>query len=273
VRDTKLEKANHEATPKHQGNLKRSLRDLFRGHERDERDKERAKAEVARLNGVVSGEISGAGASSSSSAFGRGPILSIPKPQATAAQRKQQLAQLAEMGISIPGEFRPDMAMAGEWEVTEEHILEIGTGEKKADALAMGIKESRKRDLEDADEDEEALEAKKMRWGSTYRKQPTEEDDADLDALLGNVTWKGKGPATKNEAKDEVKVETKKEQALNIEDSAELSKVPEIKRELSDEQPIEAAVPPIDTILKEEEVQGLPGVVFKKRKAKNIRQK
>ena len=32
VRDTKLERTNHEATGKHQGALKRFLRDLHRGH-------------------------------------------------------------------------------------------------------------------------------------------------------------------------------------------------------------------------------------------------
>ncbi len=55
VRDTKLERTNHDATPKHQGNLKRFLKDLHRGHEKDEKDKERAKAEVARLNGLPVG--------------------------------------------------------------------------------------------------------------------------------------------------------------------------------------------------------------------------
>jgi U1 zinc finger len=269
IRDTKLEKTNHEATPKHQGNLKRFLRDLHRGHEKDEKDKERAKSEVARLNGLVSGGGLGSASSSSSSGLGRGPTPSIPKPQATPAQRKQQLAQLAEMGISIPDEFRPDMAMAGEWQVTSERIIEPEDGEKKPDALALGV---RKRVL---DEDElEAAEAKKRRWGSTYKSHPTEEDSGDLDALLGHVTRKGKEPAVKTEATEEVKGDIRGKPAdaeLVITQGLDEQKSLGIKREPSDEEP---SISPLDSGPKEEgEEPALPGIVFKKRKAKNIRQK
>ncbi|KAN0117676.1 hypothetical protein V8E51_003653 [Hyaloscypha variabilis] len=272
VRDTKLEKTNHEATPKHQGNLKRFLRDLHRGHEKDEKDKERAKNEVARLNGLVTGGGMGAASSSSSSGLGRGPTPSIPKAQITPAQRKQQLAQLAEMGISIPDEFRPEMAMAGEWQVTSERIIEPEDGEKKPDALALGV---RKRVL---DEDEvEAAEVKKRRWGSTYKTHPTEEDDGDLDALLGNVTRKGKEPAMKTEVKEEVKEEDKGipqvEDQPAIMQGFEEQKPAELKREPSDGG-ISSAIPLLDSDLKHEgEEPAGPGVVFKKRKAKNIRQK
>ncbi|KAG0649631.1 WW domain-containing-binding 4 [Hyphodiscus hymeniophilus] len=201
VRDTKLEKANHDATPKHQGNLKRFLRDLHRGHEKDEKDKERAKAEVARLNGMTAGGGSGAVASSSISGFGRGPTPSLPKPQATPAQRKQQLAQLAEMGVAIPDEFRPDMAMAGEWEVTSERIVEEH-GKRKPDAMALGV---RKRVPDEAEAEE--IESKKRKWGSTYRSHPAEEDDGELDSLLNNVTRKGKVSSVETEIKGEVKEE------------------------------------------------------------------
>jgi hypothetical protein len=279
VRDTKLEKTNHEATPKHQGNLKRFLRDLHRGHEKDEKDKERAKSEVARLNGLVAGGGLGAASSSSSSGFGRGPTPSIPKQQATPSQRKQQLAQLAEMGVSIPDEFRPEMAMAGEWQVTSERIIEPEDGEKKPDALALGV---RKRVLDE--EELEAAEAKKRRWGSTYRTHPTEEDNGDLDTLLGNVTRKGKESAAKTEAKDEVKQEIKEgpeaggvqvdgQEAFSH--GLEDSNPPGIKREPSDgENLISSTLPRLDSNLKQEvDEPTAPGVVFKKRKAKNIRQK
>jgi len=274
IRDTKLEKTNHEATPKHQGNLKRFLRDLHRGHEKDEKDKERAKSEVARLNGLVSGGGMNATSSSSSSGFGRGPAPSMPKPQATPSQRKQQLAQLAEMGVSIPDEFRPEMAMAGEWQVTSERIIEPEDGEKKPDALALGI---RKRVLDE--EELEAAEIKKRRWGSTYRTHPTEEDNGDLDALLGNVTRKGKEPAmtvAKEEPKREIKEEPEEggTQVAPAQDSKEY-KPDGIKREPSDgETAISFALPPLDATLKDEgDEPSVPGVVFKKRKAKNIRQK
>ena len=273
VRDTKLEKANHDATPKHQGNLKRFLRDLHRGHEKDEKDKERAKAEVARLNGLTAGGASGAGSSSSSS-FGQGPTPSLPKPQATASQRKQQLAQLAEMGVSIPDEFRPDMAMAGEWQVTSERIVEVDEGEKKPEAKALGV---RKRASDEGEAEE--IEAKKRRWGSTYRTHPDQEDDGDLDALLSNATRKSEGPVVKEEVKEEVKQEgedIKTEpgtDGIYLPTSLSLmnaTKEPGIKREISDGESVLPAA--IEGDLQGED-QSAAKVIFKKRKAKNIRQK
>ena len=220
-------------------------------------------------------------ASSSNSGFGRGPTPSIPKAQATPSQRKQQLSQLAEMGISIPDEFRPDMAMAGEWQVTSERIIEPD-GEKKPDAIATGI---RKRVL---DEDElELAEAKKKRWGSAYRTHPVEEDSGDLDALLGNVMKQGKEPALKSEVKvepnEKVKEDIKEQPDTKEFQEANLALLPEtedqkpagIKREPSDgESAVAPGLPHMDSTLKPEgEEPAAPGVVFKKRKAKNIRQK
>lgn len=268
IRDTKLEKANHEATPKHQGNLKRFLRDLHRGHEKDEKDKERAKAEVARLNGVVRGE-----SSASSSGFGRGPTPFVSKPPATAAQRKQQLAQLAELGVAVPDEFLPDLAIAGQWQVTETRIIGVDEGDKKPDAVALGV---RKRAVE---EDEEEAEANKRRWGSAYRLHPSQEDDADLDALLNNAIGQGKGkaPATKKESNDEIKLEIEEEPntaiipELTRSVDSEATKASGIKSEVSDGSTTVSEIPPLDGDRKDEE--GPATVVFKKRKAKNIRQK
>jgi hypothetical protein len=180
------------------------------------------------------------------------------------------------MGVAIPDEFRPDMAMAGEWQVTSERIVEPDDGEKKPEALALGV---RKRA---AEEDEEEAEAKKMRWGSRYKTHPA--DDGDLDALLSNVSSKGKGPAVKPEVEEEVKEELKDE--IKREESPvdvpgvlaqanESSEPAGIKREPSDgESGLPATTPPIDGDIKQQgEEASVPGVVFKKRKAKNIRQK
>lgn len=268
-----MEKTNHEATPKHQGNLKRFLRDLHRGHENAEKDKERAKAEVARLNGMGS---SSGGASSSSSGLGRGPTPSIPKPQATAADRKRQLAQLAEMGVSVPDEFRPDMAMAGDWSVVSQRVIEDGDGEKKPDAIALGV---RKRQTEE--EEEEAIEAKRTKWGKAHRTHPVEEDVGDLDALLSNVTRKGKEPAkleAKSGVKSEVNSEVKTESELDTEALPSSNTGPKdeaqapanIKKEASDGD-IAIAIPP--EVKAEGEDPMTTGIVFKKRKPKNIRQK
>ncbi|EKD15972.1 uncharacterized protein L3040_003409 [Drepanopeziza brunnea f. sp. 'multigermtubi'] len=280
VRDTKLEKANHDATPKHQGNLKRFLRDLHRGHEKDEKDKERSKMEVERLKGLVSGGTSGSGssgpaASSSSSGFGRGPTPSIPKPQATEAQRKKQLAQLVEMGVTLPDEFRAEMAMPGEWHVTAERVIDPEGTEKKPEALALGV---RKREI--GEEEEELNEAKKRRWGSTYRTHPTDEEGFDLDALLDNAT-RNKDPVTKTGASEDVKPDLNSpdvpdKQSIvqgQIQDGANPLKPSGIKIEPSEgEVKVEDSIPPAEAV-KQEDDQSAPGVVFKKRKAKNIRQK
>lgn len=210
------------------------------------------------MNGLVSGGGSVAGPSSG---FGRGPTPSIPKPQATAGQRKQQLAQLAEMGVAIPDEFRPDMAMAGEWQVTSERVVEAD-GEKKPDAVALGV---RKRAIED---EEEEAEAKKLRWGSRFKTHPVEDDNSDLDALLSSVTRKDESPSVKPEAPD-----TKQE--IKEEAKAEIPQTEGVKKEpLEEEGKISEVIPPSDVAIKAEgEEQAVPGVIFKKRKAKNIRQK
>jgi hypothetical protein len=253
--------------------LKRFLRDIHRGHEKEEKDKERAKNEVARLNGLVYGS---GGGESSSSGFGRGPTPSTPKPQATPSQRKQQVAQLAELGISIPDEFRGEMAMAGEWQVTSQRILEPeGEGEKKPEAIGFGV---RKRAAEE--EDEEVVQAKKSKWGSAYRKHPEmNAEDDDLDALLSKATaTKPAGGAleVKPEGPSIVKEEVVKLETVDgVQIKPDPEQTPSIKQEpFLDERPLPGettAAPDFD--IKNEGGQPAGGVVFKKRKAKNIRQK
>jgi hypothetical protein len=270
VRDTKLEKQNHDATPKHQGNLKRFLRDLHRGHERDEKDKERAKSEVARLSGLVSGN--GGPSTSSRSSISRGPTPSAPKPQATPSQRKQQLAQLAELGVSIPDEFRGDMALAGEWQVTEERIINPTQGEKNPDAVALGI---RKRSAPGDEDEMMDAEIKRKRYGSSYRTYPTSGDDGDLDALLSNPIGKTKLPAPQ-----EIKAEADSDQKPVKMESTETKPVKDepdiiaIKREPSEEtKPLSVHDKVEDAHIKADPDGSVPGFVFKKRKAKNIRHK
>ncbi|KAL8863130.1 MAG: hypothetical protein Q9178_000504 [Gyalolechia marmorata] len=196
VRDTKLEKSNHEATAKHQGNIKRFLRDLHRGHEREEREKDRAKNEVERLNGVVLG---------TSSATQGGPpwskqtasSLSLHPREATPAERKAQLARLAEMGIAVPEDFRREMAMAGDWQtiaerpmvdrVKKEEGLEDFKHFQPDPTLNIGV---RKRKFE-GQEEEEDVGATVVRkgWGSTVRHYPGTDGDGqdELDSLLNDA--------------------------------------------------------------------------------------
>ncbi|KAM0272824.1 hypothetical protein ACHAQH_008582 [Verticillium albo-atrum] len=262
VRDTKLERQNHEATGRHQGALKRSLRDIHRGHEREERDKERAKREVERLNGVVSGSFvagsSAAGGSSSGAA--------------TAAQLARQREQLADMGISMPTEVRGEMAIPGEWTVTNTRVITRGDedSKEKVEGKAMGV---RKREVtEDQKEEEEAVRGlfkKQKTWGGT-RTMPQE--DAELDALLSGELLQAR-PKKEEGVGEEVKAE---EGAPEVK-----SEEPTVKPEPAEEaeggiDPPEDSIPAItDAGIKTEDgaESGPAPVVFKKRKPKNIRQK
>ncbi|KAM0331327.1 hypothetical protein ACHAQA_002997 [Verticillium albo-atrum] len=274
VRDTKLERQNHEATGRHQGALKRSLRDIHRGHEREERDKERARREVERLNGVVSGGSSSAGAGGAAGASSSGA--------ASAAQLARQREQLAEMGISMPTEVRGEMAMPGEWTVTNTRVVTRGDGEvkEKVEAKAMGV---RKREVTDEQKEEEeavrGLFKKQKTWGGT-RTMP--EDDTELDALLsGDIL---RAPAKKEEPVEEV-VKTEGVPEVKAEEGAPevKSEEPTVKPEPAEEaeggidppKAMESAPTIPDAGIKTEEgtESGPPPVVFKKRKPKNIRQK
>ena len=280
VRDTKLEKTNHEATPKHQGNLKRFLRDLHKGHEREEREKQRAKDEVDRLNGVVSGTGSKAPPWERKSTI---PAASASR-QATPADRKKQLAQLAELGVAVPEDFRKEMAMVGDWQTTSERLIydtvktEEDSGDVKPEGLNIGV---RKRKFEGQEEEEEAGERVVRRgWGSTVRAYPGQDDDQDLDALLmttkilkregaieGNVPTDPSsqfGGITKKFAQKEASLVAADGQIIKRENSLENVVLP-------DGTP-EKDVAEAPTIKQEDDAASM-GVVFKKRKAQPIRQK
>lgn len=179
------------------------------------------------------------------------------------------------MGISIPDGFRSDLAMAGEWQVTSERIIDTGK-EKKPEALALGV---RKRAAGPDDEEEEEVGAKKRRWGATYKTHPALVEDEDLDALLNNVTRKDKAPIIK--AEDDSEDHIKKEPQMDGTPDIEAAVIPAseeqigIKKEPSiGEAHLSTTVPPFNNGAKEEgEEENGPGLVFKKRKAKNIRQK
>ena len=280
VRDTKLEKTNHEATPKHQGNLKRFLRDLHKGHEREEREKQRAKDEVDRLNGVVSGTGSKAPPWERKSTI---PAASASR-QATPADRKKQLAQLAELGVAVPEDFRKEMAMVGDWQTTSERLIydtvkkEENSGDVKPEGLNIGV---RKRKFEGQEEEEEAGERVVRRgWGSTVRAYPGQDDDQDLDALFmttkilkregaieGDVPTDPSSQAggiTNNSAQKDASLVAADGQLIKRENSLENVVLP-------DGTP-EKDVAEAPTI-KQEDDAASTGVVFKKRKAKPIRQK
>ncbi|KAH0489657.1 hypothetical protein TgHK011_010075 [Trichoderma gracile] len=265
VRDTKLERANHEATAKHQGALKRSLRDLHRNHEREEREKERARREIDRLNGVVSGSSS---SSSAAAAKAAAP---------TEAHLKSQREQLAALGVAIPTDFRPEMAMPGEWTVTKTTIIEErpdADGETSIEARATGVR--KREETEEQKEEEEAVRGlfkKPRRWGRDSKTMPDDEDQ-DLDALLSNAV------PLKTEAKREEDAVKKEENAedgdsTKVKILKEEEEVP-IKSEPDAELPGKEPAVDREPVVKAEEAEessGMTPVVFKKRKPKGIRSK
>jgi hypothetical protein len=180
VKDTAFERKQHESTAKHQNNLKRFLRDIQNNHERSERDKLRAKAEVDRLKGTFG--------SSSSEPTNTPNSVAQPDPPTSrksapvlqsAADQKRQWAQLADLGIKVPEKARSEMAMAGDWAVISNQAT---TEEKREPPLSVGVK---KRKFEGQEEEEEAGEGivAKRGWGATTKRFPGH-DNADLDDLL-----------------------------------------------------------------------------------------
>lgn len=299
MRDTKLDRANHESTGKHQSALKRSLRELHRGHEREEREKERAKREVDRLNGVVSGVSSSSaqpwGASRSSGGAYGSTSGSSAKAQPTEAERQQQLEQLADLGVNIPTELRGDMAMAGEWTVTSTRVIRDPEEEKKSDASvpvearASGVRKREREQTEEEKEEEKAIGGlfkKTKRWGRDTRTMPSD-GDAELDALLSGSLVKTKKEESQEEgSSEETGPAVKEEQgAISPNAAAELrSKDPPpiIKQEPDAGDPGsrgqhyeegEGPAPTVPDSKGDGPAAPEPAVVFKKRKPKNLRQK
>jgi U1 zinc finger protein len=272
VRDTKLERQNHDATGRHQGALKRFLRDLHRGHEREEQDKERARREIDRLNGVVGSSSSGAASSSGSRP------QQDPSAKATAAQLAKQREQLAALGVAMPGEVRSEMAIPGEWTVTTTRVIDEADAERKRNDVSAKASGVRKREIpEEEREEAEALAGlfkKQKKWGGT-RAMPA--DDGELDALLSGGILQA--PPKKEEEQDEEKPLVKAEEDAGATEAQAESLG--VKQEPVDEvsgidAPEKDAAPTIpDASVKVEEggVDVPPAVVFKKRKPKNLRQK
>ncbi|CAG8416070.1 unnamed protein product [Penicillium salamii] len=265
IRDTPFEKTQHEASPKHQGSLRRFLNQIHKDNEQQQRDSQRAKSEVERLRQAVSG--------GSTDKAGAPPAKRnappAPKPAqrlATAEERKKQIAQLAEMGVAVPEEYRADMALAGEWQTTSETRVEPQQG-LEGPTKSIGVRK-RKHEGED-EEDEPAPEmVVNKSWGSRLKQYPGAQDDRDLDDLLAS-------------AKDIKMTKTFTPKAEIVEDEtasgepASVAKKEDVPPKL--EQPVkeepgshpEAA----ETATKENppSEDAAPSVVFKKRKAKTMR--
>ncbi|KAF2211552.1 hypothetical protein CERZMDRAFT_121499 [Cercospora zeae-maydis SCOH1-5] len=280
VRDTAIERKNHEASGKHQNNIQRSLRELHKGKEREEREKQRAKDEVNRLNSLVSGQKSAAAQPGSASHLARTSksAPAPPPPPATAQQRKTHAEQLAALGVELPEELKKEVTGVGSYQVVDAHEVDTSSSgavtvnrslaeilaetregqksveeeqkashdEKNSDDCKAGLK--RKLDDDHGDpRDEEAAPKSRKAWGSTVKTYPGKAEDvdvADLDALLGGVRKK-----TKTEDGAVVKQE-------DGAGSATLDSVPDVEADTS------------AGIKTEDGASAAPAVVFKKRKGK-----
>ena len=280
VRDTKLEKQNHEATPRHQGNLQRFIRGLHKDNEREEREKQRAKDEVNRLNGM------GPGLKSSTENRGAGSLSRIKKRDPTLADRKRQLAQLAEMGVAVPEDYRREVAMAGDWQTmsmspasqaavkTEEDAQD----DTKPSALSVGV---RKRKFEGQEEEEEAgKRVARKGWGVTTKAfpGPNAGEDDDLDTLLNSTKAFRPSEDASNIIKSEnSQPEVVSEQPTPSTNTLDAGGNPQVKNEDSLPETNENhGLEPNSSqtaAVKDGSPDAASGIVFKKRRAKIARQK
>jgi hypothetical protein len=202
---------------------------------------------------------SSTGASSSSKAPTAAPA---PKKQATVEDRKRQMAQLAAMGVAIPEEYRKEMAMVGEWQFVARHEVS-GSKEDTKDLLDRGERKRKFQSAQD-DEEEEIPEVRKG-WGRAFKSFPgSKAQDDDIGALLGSAI------KLKNEEAEEEEDETKPEATVDEEQPKETG----IKAEPSEESTglDGAASTPKEDITSTKEAPP-PAVLFKKRKAKPIKEK
>ncbi|KAJ5324545.1 Zinc finger U1-type [Penicillium atrosanguineum] len=162
IRDTPFEKTQHEASGKHQSSLRRFLRDIHKNNENQQKETQRAKSEVERLRKAVGGGSSASSASSDPAP--KRAAAPAPKP-VSVDERKKQIAQLAEMGVAVPEEYRGDMALAGDWQTLSE--TKVDTEGLEGAAKSIGVRKRK----HDGDEEDEHIPEPVARLGSQKTKQ------------------------------------------------------------------------------------------------------
>lgn len=242
---------------------------------------------------MVSGSMSSDAAAATGAPWRRKPIVSPSTDSlnqtATPAQRKQNLAQLAEMGVAIPEDFRKEMAMAGEWQtISETPIHEDGISkremeDRKPDTLNVGVRK-RKHEGQDGEGEEEDGEMLVRRgWGSSTRSYPglNERGEDDLDLLLGKTqvnTGRSGMEYKKTSGENKSQDPTFVEEQIKSEIAQPTLEGPVVKKEDSGGIGIPLPLFPShglleDTTIKAENGSLEPEILFKKRKTKPIRQK
>lgn len=256
------------------------MRGIQNDHERGEREKEKAKAEVDRLNRVVGTTATSTVSSAGSPTIKASTVRKPATGATTAGDQKRQWAQLAEMGIQVPDNFRAEMAMPGQWQSTAKDTPDstaIG------DSLSVGV---RKRKPDGEEEEEQEIEStentKRQGWGSRIRRYPGQtnsDHDPDLDALLsGSVVKRESHPPTIHNPALETPMVKSEPSGLLEGPSLE---VQQSQAETNEKSPSENAVDPSNqATIKQEDValageaavkdrlQASAPPVFKKRKIK-----
>lgn len=187
------------------------------------------------------------------------------------------MAQLAEMGISIPEEFRGDMALTGDWQTTSVQVIQPENEEyekegKGAEGRGIGV-HKRKHEGHDEEEDyddgaghgREPGKIVSKGWGQRTKEYPG--DDEDLDALLAS---------TKNVKKVKPSVPEGEEPSEDVpgpvkEEGGDTAVKSEEASQVKEEEPSGAAGARPEPPVKDEPGEPTSGVVFKKRKPKAIR--
>lgn len=179
------------------------------------------------------------------------------------------MAQLADMGISVPEEFRGDMAMAGDWQTVSQKVIRSEDPETPDQSgLSVGVRK-RKHEGDEEDEDQETKMFVSKGWGSRFREYPgTTQDDGDLDSLLESTKdiKKTKPTATGtvgHESSGDSEAPVKREEETKVPESDKPSRPKEEEADSEDK----SATPAV----KNEAEDAAPEVVFKKRKPKAMR--
>lgn len=182
-------------------------------------------------------------------------------------ERKKQIAQLADMGIAIPQEFRGDMAMAGDWQTVSQRVIRPEDSKTSdASSLSVGVRK-RKHEKDEDDEDQETKMFVSKGWGSRIREYPGAQNDGDLDALLESTKDMKKPRPT---ASDTVVQELPRDSETPIKGEKEPPTEHEQPSQPKGEEQSPTDKPSIPPVKSEEE-ETAPEVVFKKRKPKAVR--
>ena len=216
VRETPLERRNHEASGKHQGNIQRSLRELHKNADAATREQKRAKDEVARLNGLVTHDR---GTQKSARGGAKAPLYVKPAPTAVnppvapkldaATRRKDQAEQLLALGMELPPELKSAVTGIGGWETVSERVIvpikaEGDNAIKSEDAKIKGVHKREFEQTGDSDDERNAnatgssSRTKKV-WGNSLKTyndtNGADGESEDLDALLLGIGKKSSHPA------------------------------------------------------------------------------